>query len=70
MMMVLPMPHTPMMIRPYSAVVTPPSTPGGTEWMTSPNLGDMLSRIAVMPATQYAAVEYTRVDAITPMFSP
>ena len=37
--------------------------------MSAPNFGDMLSTSAPMAATQYAAVEYTRVAAITPMFS-
>src|SRR3954463_10526013 len=55
------MPMMPM--SPYRAVVTPPSTPGGTELKSAPILGDMLSRIAVAPATQYAAVEYTLVAA-------
>ena len=62
------MPMTPM--RPYSAVVTPPSTPPGIAKMTAPTFGENASRIANVPATQYAAVEYTRVAAMTPMFSP
>src|SRR6478752_10730920 len=62
------MPMMPM--RPYRAVVTPPSTPAGIELNTAPTTGDSDSRIAKTPATQYAAVEYTRVAAITPMFSP
>src|SRR5689334_5671371 len=62
------MPMIPM--SPYSAVVTPPSTPAGIELNTAPTTGDSDSRIANTPATQYAAVEYTRVAAITPMFSP
>src|SRR6478752_9018494 len=36
----------------------------------APTLGEKASRIATTPATQYAAVEYTRVAAMTPMFSP
>ena len=62
------MPMIPM--RPYSAVVTPPSTPGGMVLNTAPTFGDRLSTMAVRPATQYTAVEYTRVAAMTPMFSP
>src|SRR6478752_6871858 len=62
------MPMMPM--RPYRAVVTPPSTPAGIELNTAPTTGESDSRIAKTPATQYAAVEYTRVAAMTPMFSP
>ena len=47
----------------------PPSTPPGVAEITAPSLGEQPSRIAVSAATTYAAVEYTLVAAITPMFS-
>src|SRR5690625_7950506 len=37
---------------------------------SSPNFGEKESRTAKIAATQYAAVENTRVAVITPMFSP
>src|SRR6478735_8887398 len=60
-------PSTPIM--PYSRVAAPPRTPAGTVAMSSPNFGEKLSTTAKVPATQYAAVEYTLVAAMTPMFS-
>src|SRR5213078_37620 len=60
-------PRTP--TNPYSTTVAPPSTPGGIAEMAAPTLGHSDSTIATAAATQYAAVEYTRVAAITPMFS-
>ena len=62
------MPMTPM--RPYRAVVAPPMTPAGIVLITAPKAGENDNRMANAPATQYAAVEYTRVAAMTPMFSP
>src|SRR5919202_284353 len=47
----------------------PPSTPPGVAEITAPNLGENPKRMATVAATTYAAVEYTRVAAITPMFS-
>src|SRR6185295_5351268 len=47
----------------------PPSTPGGIAEIAAPTLGHNDNEIATAAATQYAAVEYTRVAAITPMFS-
>ena len=41
-----------MPIMPYSMVAAPPSTPGGTVAISSPNFGEKLSRMAKMPATQ------------------
>ena len=41
-----------MPIMPYSMVAAPPSTPAGTVAISSPNLGEKLSRMANMPATQ------------------
>ena len=46
------------------------STPFGTEEMTAPTFGESPSSTATIAATQYAAVEKTRVAAMTPMFSP
>src|SRR6202008_629245 len=54
---------------PYSTTVAPPSTPGGMAEITAPTLGHNDNTIATAAAIQYAAVEYTRVAAITPMFS-
>src|SRR5690606_38554627 len=50
-------------------VAAPPRTPAGIVAMSAPNFGDSDSTSAVAAATQYAAVEYTRVAAMTPMFS-
>ena len=47
----------------------PPATPAGMVATAAPNLGRKARAIAVRPATQYAAVEYTRELAMTPMFS-
>ncbi len=44
---------TPMIpMRPYSAVVTPPSTPAGIVLITAPTLGESPSSTANAPATQ------------------
>ena len=59
-----------MPIMPYSRVVTPPSTPDGMVLMMAPNFGHSDRISANAAAHQYAAVEYTLVAAITPMFSP
>src|ERR1700754_2809610 len=60
-------PSTP--TNPYSTIVAPPSTPAGTAEIAAPTLGHNDNTMATAAATQYAAVEYTRVAAITPMFS-
>jgi hypothetical protein len=54
---------------PYSTTVATPSTPGGIAEIAAPTLGHNDNAIATAAAIQYAAVEYTRVAAITPMFS-
>ena len=56
-------------IMPYRTVAAPPRTPAGTVAIAAPNAGNMDRPIAKIAATQYAAVEYTLVAAITPMFS-
>ncbi len=56
-------------ISPYRTSVAPPRTPSGTVNTSAPNFGEKASTTAVSAATQYAAVEYTRVAAMTPMFS-
>src|SRR5258708_28415006 len=60
-------PSTP--TRPYSTIVAPPSTPGGIAEIAAPTLGHRDNEMATAAAIQYAAVEYTRVAAMTPMFS-
>src|SRR6478609_3944779 len=60
-------PSTP--TNPYSTIVAPPSTPGGIAEIAAPTFGHNDNAIATAAAIQYAAVEYTRVAAITPMFS-
>src|SRR3981189_921220 len=60
-------PRTP--TRPYNTTVAPPRTPGGIAEIVAPTLGHSDNPMATAAATQYAAVEYTRVAALTPMFS-
>src|SRR5258705_181929 len=46
-----------------------PSTPGGMAEIAAPTLGHGDTAMATAAATKYAAVEYTGVAAMTPMFS-
>ena len=54
---------------PYRTVPAAPITPAGMVLIAAPNFGTNASRIAMKPAIQYSAVEYTLVAAMTPMFS-
>ena len=62
--------RTPSMpIMPYRTVPAPPRTPAGIVAMRAPNFGSIDRTRATPAAMMYAAVEYTRVAAMTPMFS-
>ena len=62
--------RTPSMpIMPYRTVPAPPRTPGGIVAISAPNFGSIDRTKATPAAIKYAAVEYTRVAAMTPMFS-
>ena len=59
-----------MVIKPNTTIDAPVRTALGMVLMTAPNFGDRPKKIAKMPAITNTMVEYTRVTAITPMFSP
>ena len=62
--------RTPSMpIMPYRTVPAPPRTARGIASMRAPNFGTIDRVSATHAAMMYAAVEYTRVAAMTPMFS-